>query len=108
MDGHGLDVVGRREAQHLTVEGELGLDRPADGFGPPVQAEVMLDALRAKGVPYAYVLFPGEQHGFRRAESIRRAAEAELSFYGQVLGFEPAGAIKPVVLERENGYPPRA
>ncbi|HWC10255.1 MAG TPA: prolyl oligopeptidase family serine peptidase, partial [Acidimicrobiales bacterium] len=71
-----------------------------DRVVPPAQAEVMVEALRAKGVPFAYVSFPGEQHGFRRAETIRRAAEAELSFYGQILGFEPAGAIEPVTVER--------
>jgi dipeptidyl aminopeptidase/acylaminoacyl peptidase len=58
---------------------------------PPNQAEVMAAALRAKGVPVAYVPFAGEQHGFRRAETIKAALEAELSFYGQVLGFEPEG-----------------
>ena len=65
---------------------------------PPNQAEAMVDALRARGVPVAYLLFEGEQHGFRRADNIVRALEAELSFYGQVLGFEPAGDIEPVVL----------
>ncbi|MGI9033713.1 MAG: S9 family peptidase [Acidimicrobiales bacterium] len=73
-----------------------GLD---DRVVPPAQAEVMVAALRAKGLPVAYVTFPGEQHGFRRAETIRGAAEAELSFYGQVLGFAPAGDIEPVAVE---------
>jgi dipeptidyl aminopeptidase/acylaminoacyl peptidase len=52
-------------------------------------------------VPVAYLLFDGEQHGFRRSENIRRALDAELSFYAQVLGFElPAGeGIEPVVVE---------
>jgi len=53
-------------------------------------------ALDAKRVPHAYLLFEGEQHGFRRAENIVRAIEAELSFYAQVFGFEPAGEIEPV------------
>jgi dipeptidyl aminopeptidase/acylaminoacyl peptidase len=70
-----------------------------DKVVPPAQAEVMVEALRAKGLPFAYVSFDGEQHGFRRAETIRRAAELELSFYGQVLGFEPADAIEPVTVE---------
>ena len=56
----------------------------------------MVEALRARGVPVAYLLFEGEQHGFRRTANIVRALEAELSFYGQVLGFEPAGSIEPV------------
>ena len=73
--------------------------RTEDKVVPPAQAEVMVEALRAKGLPFAHVPFEGEQHGFRRAETIRRAAEVELSFYGQVLGFEPAGAIEPVTIE---------
>ncbi len=69
-----------------------------DRIVPPNQAEAMVEALRARGVPVAYLLFDGEQHGFRRAGNIVRALEAELSFYGQVLGFEPAGVIEPVTL----------
>ena len=70
-----------------------------DQVVPPVQAEVLVGALRAKGLPVAYVTFAGEQHGFRRSETIRAAAEAELSFYGQVLGFEPAGPVAPLTVE---------
>ena len=69
-----------------------------DRIVPPNQAESMVEALRARGVPVAYLLFEGEQHGFRRAGNIVRALEAELSFYGQVLGFEPADPIEPVTL----------
>ena len=69
-----------------------------DRIVPPNQAEAMVEALRATGVPVAYLLFEGEQHGFRRAGNIVRALEAELSFYGQVLGFMPAGGIEPVTL----------
>ena len=69
-----------------------------DRIVPPNQAESMVEALRARGVPVAYLLFEGEQHGFRRTANIVRALEAELSFYGQVLGFEPAGGIEPVTL----------
>ncbi|MFN8423062.1 MAG: S9 family peptidase [Anaerolineae bacterium] len=61
-----------------------------DKVVPPAQAEAMVAALEAKGIPVAYVPFEGEQHGFRRAENIAAALEAELSFYGRVLGFEPA------------------
>jgi dipeptidyl aminopeptidase/acylaminoacyl peptidase len=49
------------------------------------------DALAGSGVPHAYLLFAGEQHGFRMAESNISALEAELSFYGQVFGFTPVG-----------------
>ena len=65
---------------------------------PPAQAEVMVDALRAKGLPYAYLLFEGEQHGFRKAENIVRSLEAELSFYAQILGFAPGDPIEPVTI----------
>jgi len=62
---------------------------------PPEQAQAMFEAVRAKGLPVAYLLFEGEEHGFRRASNIRRALEAELSFYGRILGFEPADVIDP-------------
>lgn len=69
-----------------------------DEVVPPAQAEMMVAALEAKGLPYAYVLFDGEQHGFRKAENIIRALESELSFYAQVFGFDPAGHIDPVTV----------
>jgi dipeptidyl aminopeptidase/acylaminoacyl peptidase len=71
-----------------------------DRVVPPEQAEAIVGALRAKGVPHAYLLFPGEQHGFRRAENIRAALDGELSFYAQVWGFDlPAGeGITPIEL----------
>ncbi|MEP6477350.1 MAG: prolyl oligopeptidase family serine peptidase [Actinomycetota bacterium] len=59
-----------------------------DEVVPPRQAEIMVEALEAKGLPYAYLPFEGEQHGFRRAENIQAAYEAELSFYAQVFGLE--------------------
>ena len=63
---------------------------------PPAQAQAMFDAVDAKGLPVALLMFEGEQHGFRRAETIRRALQAELYFYGKVFGFEPAEAIEPI------------
>ncbi|MEY2566044.1 MAG: hypothetical protein QOE35_573 [Actinomycetota bacterium] len=60
-----------------------------DKVVPPAQAEVMVAALRANGVECEYLAFEGEQHGFRKADTIKAAAEAELSFYGKVLGFDP-------------------
>ena len=69
-----------------------------DAVVPPSQAEQMVEALERSGVPHAYLAFEGEQHGFRRSETIVRALEAELSFYGQVLGFEPAGELQEVTL----------
>jgi dipeptidyl aminopeptidase/acylaminoacyl peptidase len=67
-----------------------------DAVVPPSQAEAMAAALDAKRIPYAYVAFPGEQHGFRRAEHIRRAVEAELYFYSRVFGFDLADPVDPV------------
>jgi dipeptidyl aminopeptidase/acylaminoacyl peptidase len=58
-----------------------------DKIVPPAQSETIVNALRERKVPVAYLLFDGEQHGFRRAENIRRALDAELSFYAQILGF---------------------
>lgn len=70
-----------------------------DKVVPPNQAEMMVEALRLKGLPVAYVPFEGEQHGFRRSENIRRSLEAELYFYGQVFGFVPADAVEPVAID---------
>jgi dipeptidyl aminopeptidase/acylaminoacyl peptidase len=69
-----------------------------DEVVPPNQATMIVEALRAKGVPVAYVAFEGEQHGFRREANIRRAIDSELSFYAQIFGFElPAEErIQPV------------
>ncbi|MCP2167566.1 alpha/beta hydrolase family protein [Goodfellowiella coeruleoviolacea] len=61
-----------------------------DEICPPEQADRFVAALAGRGIPHAYLTFEGEQHGFRRAETIQAALAAELSFYGQVLGFEPA------------------
>jgi dipeptidyl aminopeptidase/acylaminoacyl peptidase len=65
----------------------------------PNQAELMVEALRAKGLPVAYIPFEGEQHGFRRAENIKRALDAELYFYSKIFGFELGSPIEPVPIE---------
>jgi len=62
-----------------------------DPVVPLNQAEMFAEALQRKGLPHALVVFPGEQHGFRRAENVIASLEAELSFYGQVWGFDPPG-----------------
>ena len=67
-----------------------------DKIVPPDQAETMFDAVKAKGIPTAYLAFEGEQHGFRRAENIKRTLEGELYFYSRVFGFDAAGALEPV------------
>jgi len=65
----------------------------------PNQAERMFDALKAKGIPVAYLPFEGEQHGFRIAANIKRSLDAELYFYSRVFGFTPADVIEPVEIE---------
>lgn len=70
-----------------------------DKIVPPNQAEMMVDVLRQKGLPVAYVLFEGEQHGFRKAENIKRALDSELYFYAKVFGFELADAPEPLAIE---------
>ncbi|NKB49559.1 MAG: prolyl oligopeptidase family serine peptidase [Alphaproteobacteria bacterium] len=70
-----------------------GLD---DKVVPPNQAEAMVDALKAKGIPVAYLAFEGEGHGFRKAENVERALVGELTFYGRVFQFEPADKVPPL------------
>jgi dipeptidyl aminopeptidase/acylaminoacyl peptidase len=73
-----------------------------DKVVPPSQSEMVVAALRDNHVPVAYLTFEGEQHGFRQAAHIRRALDAELSFYGQILGFElpEVEGIEPVTIDR--------
>jgi dipeptidyl aminopeptidase/acylaminoacyl peptidase len=70
-----------------------GLD---DKIVPPNQAEMMFAAVKAKGIPVAYLPFEGEQHGFRQAKNIKRALDAELYFYSRIFGFELADPVEPV------------
>jgi dipeptidyl aminopeptidase/acylaminoacyl peptidase len=70
-----------------------------DKVVPPSQSEKMVEAVRKKGLPVAYITFEGEQHGFRKAENIRRALECELYFYSRIFNFDPADPIEPVNIE---------
>jgi dipeptidyl aminopeptidase/acylaminoacyl peptidase len=70
-----------------------------DAVVPPDQAELMVEALRRKGLPVAYLAFAGEQHGFRRAETIQTVLRAELTFYGRVFGFAPADPLPDLAIE---------
>jgi dipeptidyl aminopeptidase/acylaminoacyl peptidase len=88
-----LSHVDELECPVLLLQGD------EDRIVPPSQSEAFRDALAAKGIPHAYLLFEGEQHGFRKAETIVRAIEASLSFYGQVLGFSPA-CVPVLALQR--------
>jgi dipeptidyl aminopeptidase/acylaminoacyl peptidase len=69
-----------------------------DRVVPPNQAEMMVEALKSKGIPVAYVPFPGEQHGFRQAPNIKRALDGELYFYSRVFGFELGELEEPVAI----------
>jgi dipeptidyl aminopeptidase/acylaminoacyl peptidase len=69
-----------------------------DKVVPPNQAEMMVNILKAKGLPVAYVLYAGEQHGFRKAENIKRTLDGEFYFYAKVFGFTPAEEIEPVAI----------
>jgi dipeptidyl aminopeptidase/acylaminoacyl peptidase len=73
-----------------------GLD---DAVVPPSQAERMVEALRSKGLPVAYLAFEGEQHGFRKAETIERTLQAELCFYARVFGFTPADDLPELAID---------
>jgi dipeptidyl aminopeptidase/acylaminoacyl peptidase len=79
-----------------------GLD---DKVVPPSQSETIVEALKRRGIPYAYIAFEGEGHGFRKAENIKRAADAHLSFLGQVSGFEPTDEIEPIEIEKPDAVP---
>jgi dipeptidyl aminopeptidase/acylaminoacyl peptidase len=70
-----------------------------DRVVPPNQSAMMADAARAKGLPVAYLTFEGEQHGFRKAQTIVRSLEAELYFYGAIFGFTPADTLSPIQID---------
>jgi dipeptidyl aminopeptidase/acylaminoacyl peptidase len=73
-----------------------------DEVVPPAQAIAMTDALKAAGVPHAYLAFVGELHGFTDVETIRRALEAELSFYARIFVFDLADKLTPVPIMHED------
>jgi dipeptidyl aminopeptidase/acylaminoacyl peptidase len=77
-----------------------GLDDPVV---PPAQSESIAADLAGYGTSHAYIAFEGESHGFRKAESIATALEAELSFYGQILGFDPPGVPKVAITAPKAG-----
>ncbi|MGB3669158.1 MAG: prolyl oligopeptidase family serine peptidase [Phormidesmis sp.] len=90
-----INAVDRLSCPIIFLQGD------EDKIVPPNQAEEMVKMLKEKGIPVAYLLFAGEQHGFRKAENIKRALDAELSFYAQIFGFELADEIEPVEIFRE-------
>jgi dipeptidyl aminopeptidase/acylaminoacyl peptidase len=70
-----------------------------DQVVPPNQSALIVEALRSRGIPLAYLLFSGEGHGFRKPDTVIRALQAELSFYSQVFGFTPADTLPPLTIE---------
>jgi dienelactone hydrolase len=82
--------LGRTEGFRVPV---LLLQGAEDEVVPPSQAEAIRDALASRGIPHAYVLYEGEGHGFRRAETIVHSLESEVAFLGQVFGFETPGLV---------------
>ncbi|HHW08477.1 MAG TPA: S9 family peptidase [Firmicutes bacterium] len=88
-----LEIYRRRSPlyhAHLLSSPVIFLQGLEDKVVPPAQAEAMVAALQAKGLTVEYITFPDEGHGFRRSENIKKALEAELAFYGRILGFKPA------------------
>jgi dipeptidyl aminopeptidase/acylaminoacyl peptidase len=69
---------------------------------PPSQSELMADAVRRKGLPVAYLAFEGEQHGFRRRDTIVRCLEAELYFYSRVFGFVAADPLPSISVDNAD------
>ena len=67
-----------------------------DKIVPPNQAEMMVEALKNKKIPVAYVPFEGEQHGFRRAENIKRALDGEFYFYSRIFNYQVADNLEPL------------
>jgi len=79
-----------------------------DRVVPPSQAREMAAAVRAKGLPVALVVYEGEGHGFRRADSIAASLNAKLSFLGQVFGFNPAGDVAVLPIDNLEMRHPQA
>lgn len=74
-----------------------------DEVVPPNQSQLIVDALREKGVPVAYYPYEGEYHGFGKKENIIHSLESELVFYGKILGFEPAGELPEIEIDNFDG-----
>ena len=97
-----VDVYRDRSAIHFADHMKVPVilfQGAEDKIVPPNQAEAFVEACQKKHLPYAYVLFQGEQHGFRQDKNIRRTFEGELSFLAQIYGFAHADQIEPVKIE---------
>ena len=89
-----INHVDKLSAPMIVLQGD------EDAIVPPNQSEMVVEALERKGVPVSYLLFEGEQHGFRKAENVIAALEAELAFFGEMLGFVPADDLTPPPIRR--------
>ena len=89
-----INHVDKLSAPMIVLQGD------EDAIVPPNQSEMVVEALERKGVPVSYLLFEGEQHGFRKAENVITALEAELAFFGEMLGFVPADDLTPPPIRR--------
>ncbi len=89
-----INHVHRFSAPMIVMQGDQ------DPVVPPNQSEMIVAALAARNIPFAYLLFEGEQHGFRKSENVIRALEAELAFFGEMLGFMPADDLPALEIRR--------
>ncbi len=101
-----LPAEADRYAERSPIHHVDGFDCPLlvlqgleDQIVPPAQSQMIVEAVRAKGLPVAYLAFEGEQHGFRQAATIKRSLEAELYFYARVFDFELVEPIEPVTID---------
>ncbi len=83
----------RMNSALITIQGA------EDKAVPPEQSRAIVAAVRARGLPVAYLEFKSEQHGIRRAANLKRALQAELYFLGRVLGFSPGDAVEPIAID---------
>lgn len=93
LEQGGREICRKRSPIHFVdkISCAVGLFQgDEDKVVPPNQAQMIYDAVKAKGIPTMFVLFKGEQHGFRKAENIQKSLDGEFYFFGKVLGFEPA------------------
>lgn len=96
------DLYVARSPVHFTSQFRCALilfQGDEDKIVPPSQSRMMFDAARLRGLPTAYMLFQGEQHGFRKAESLKRALEAEFFFFSRIFRFELREPIPPISIE---------
>jgi len=89
-----VNHVDRFDAPMIVLQGD------EDAIVPQSQSEMIVKALKDKGIPVCYLLFEGEQHGFRKSENVIRALEAELAFFGEMLNFVPADILPPIEISR--------